>query len=296
MDSEDPLHIGSYFEAGEPLGERWDLAFELGTDEYVRDFDFGDAPEGDYATLLEVNGPHHRIVPSIVLGETIDPEWDGQPHPEAMGDEDDGVEFTETLFAGQVNNVVVRTSSWGFLNAWLDVNQDGNWHEPHDYILENIELPPGEHELEFFLAEEAESGETVTRFRFSTEPNLWFNGFAMNGEVEDYIIAVQPGTGVTDQSMLQPSEFKLYTNYPNPFNPETQITYALPKNSHVILDVFSIQGKKIITLENGIKEAGLHCINWNSKDELGRPVSSGIYLCKLKASAYQKTIRMVLLR
>ncbi len=289
-------------EHSEPIEYRWDQAFILATEEDAGEFDFGDAPQTGYNTLQVNNGPYHRVVPDVYMGEKLDEEEDGLPETYALGDDqtdeadEDGVQFTESLFAGQENEVIVEVSSSGFLNAWLDVHGDGNWYEHEDHVLEEIEMTPGEHTLHFHVPGDAVSGETAFRFRFSRQQNVWFNGFAMDGEVEDYMITIQTDTDVERTQMAIPSEFMLYSNYPNPFNPSTQISYSLPEEGYVILEIYNIRGKRIKTLTNQRMEAGNHTITWDGTDNTGSLTSSGLYFCRMNTESYQKTIRMLFLK
>jgi hypothetical protein len=296
------VEIGSIFKEGDPVSSRWDLAFELGTDAYTRQFDFGDAPETDYATTLSRNGAHHLLSSSIYLGESVDPDSSGQPDAAAMGDDndgqddEDGVDFVSNLIVGVNSEIGVKASTDGFLNGWIDFDQDGNWHELYDHAIKNHVLQAGMNNVEITVPENAELGETLARFRFSTESDLWFNGFAMNGEVEDYIVTIHENTAVKSDEFDVPLEWRLYSNYPNPFNPLTQISYSVLDKSHVNITVFNIQGIKVRTLQNGIQKAGHYSIKWDARDDAGQNLSSGIYLCKMMTAQYQETITMILLR
>ena len=295
-------HLGSQFDAGDPLPPRWDMAFILATEQYDQHFDFGDAPPIGYATLHLNNGALHRIVPEVYMGDTVDEEEDGFHDDAAMGDDnnglddEDGVQFTETLTPGQENEVTVQVSTHGFVNAWLDIRGDGNWYEPEDYVLEDIETPPGQHTLFFFIPEDATPGETAMRFRFSREPHLWFNGFAIDGEVEDYMVTIGSASPVEKPDQEIPSEWMLFSNYPNPFNPSTQISFTLPERSEISLDIYNAQGAWVRTLTAGKKAAGRYTLAWDGRDGRGILVPSGVYLCRMKAPAYQRTIRMLFLK
>jgi hypothetical protein len=83
---------------------------------------------------------------------------------------------------------------------------------------------------------------------------------------------------------LEPVQFCLNQNYPNPFNPETIIRYSLPKKSQIEIVVFNAIGQRVRVLHRGQMNAGYHEIVWNGRDDLGQPVSSGVYICRLKAS------------
>jgi len=82
-------------------------------------------------------------------------------------------------------------------------------------------------------------------------------------------------------------DYQLY-NYPNPFNPETNIVFNLPEDVKVQLDIYNIKGQKVNTLINSNLDQGNHSVIWNGEDENNQPVSSGVYLYKLNVNG--KTI------
>jgi len=85
-------------------------------------------------------------------------------------------------------------------------------------------------------------------------------------------------------------------NSPNPFNPETKISYRLPKDSYVKLTIYNIQGQKVKLLVNEHQSAGTRGVIWDGRDENGGKVASGIYFYRIQAGAYFVTNRMVLLK
>ncbi|MDM7924491.1 MAG: two-component regulator propeller domain-containing protein [bacterium] len=95
---------------------------------------------------------------------------------------------------------------------------------------------------------------------------------------------------------LEPYKFGLKSNYPNPFNPETRIEYSLERKSRVSVDVFDGLGRKIRTLESGVLGAGVHEAVWNGRDDSGRPVPSGVYVCRVRAGAFATSRKMALIR
>ena len=98
------------------------------------------------------------------------------------------------------------------------------------------------------------------------------------------------------QIVTIPTEFALHQNYPNPFNPETQIRYMLAEERRVSLDIYNIMGEKIRTLINGLMNVGYHSVTWDGRDNFGKQVSGGIYLARIQAGTYTKTIRMLLMK
>jgi hypothetical protein len=93
-----------------------------------------------------------------------------------------------------------------------------------------------------------------------------------------------------------PKTYQLSQNYPNPFNPETMIRYDLPDPGYVNITVYNILGQKVKTLVEEYQEAGHKSVNWDGKDGEGREVASGIYFYKIKATGFEKTKKMVLLK
>ena len=98
------------------------------------------------------------------------------------------------------------------------------------------------------------------------------------------------------ESENQPKKYGLFQNYPNPFNPTTIISYQIPKKSYVKLQIFNISGKLVRELENSEKEAGYYNIIWDGKDNFGRFLTSGIYICEIKALNFRKSIKLSLLK
>jgi len=88
-----------------------------------------------------------------------------------------------------------------------------------------------------------------------------------------------------------PKVFKLYDNYPNPFNPVTRIKFDLPDNSSVKLFIYDITGKLVTELLNTQLTAGSYNVNWNATD-----VSSGIYMVRIQTEKYTDVKRMIFLK
>ena len=93
-----------------------------------------------------------------------------------------------------------------------------------------------------------------------------------------------------------PLTFDLKQNYPNPFNPSTIISYQIPGNEFVTLEVYNMLGQKVKTLINQNQEAGYYSVEWDGRNNFGNPVSSGIYLYRIKAGNFISVHKMTLLR
>ncbi|MCD4650821.1 MAG: DUF2271 domain-containing protein [Candidatus Cloacimonetes bacterium] len=103
-------------------------------------------------------------------------------------------------------------------------------------------------------------------------------------------------TTVTAGEDLAPSVMDAISNYPNPFNPETTITFALSVAGKVEVDVFDIRGRKVRTLMNDYCNSGSHKLSWNGFDNTGQQVASGVYFARMKSDSNTHFARMVLLK
>ena len=164
----------------------------------VVSFDFGDAPNSGYLTLRASDGARHRVFAGVHLGTAVDVEADGLPGVNATGDDssgtddEDGVTFPTPWVVGQSVSVTVVASTNGFLSAWVDWNQDGNWAASGDQVITNATLVAGTNVLAIVVPGGAASGAVPARFRFDSVGGLASSGPAVDGEVEDYLITVSP--------------------------------------------------------------------------------------------------------
>ncbi len=113
----------------------------------------------------------------------------------------------------------------------------------------------------------------------------WESGFSDDAEVT---------VDVGDTPI--PLVTELNGNYPNPFNPETAINFALNEAGPVRIDIFNIKGQYVKTLVNEHLEAAYYSIVWDGKDANGINVSSGVYFYKMNAGKYTSTKKMILMK
>ena len=102
--------------------------------------------------------------------------------------------------------------------------------------------------------------------------------------------------GVSVESDPRPVSFSLDAPYPNPFNPIVTIPFRLPESVRVEIAIYSIDGRRVRELRNGWMAAGEHALQWDSRDDHGSMVSSGIYFCRLRAGNRTAVRRMTLVR
>ena len=99
--------------------------------------------------------------------------------------------------------------------------------------------------------------------------------------IDNISLAQHIASPVTDLKVPGAADFQLYSNYPNPFNQETTISYRLSSSSHVRLTIYNIKGQLIRTLVDESQEPGFYRVMWNGKNQLGISESSGIYFYRL---------------
>ena len=100
----------------------------------------------------------------------------------------------------------------------------------------------------------------------------------------------------TDYQSEIPRSITLVGNYPNPFNPETQIVFSLPKEMTIDLQIVNLKGELIKTIFKGLLPRGENRLIWNGDNQLGHVVGSGLYLYRLRADGQLVTGKMMLMR
>ena len=93
-----------------------------------------------------------------------------------------------------------------------------------------------------------------------------------------------------------PDKFKLHQNYPNPFNPITTISFDLPEENNVKLNIYDISGRKISTLSNQKMKKRYHQIKWDGTNDQGKLMSAGVYIYSINAGKFQDTKKMIFIK
>ncbi|MFA4906648.1 MAG: right-handed parallel beta-helix repeat-containing protein [archaeon] len=103
-----------------------------------------------------------------------------------------------------------------------------------------------------------------------------------------------------DSKLLIPDKFKLYQNFPNPFNSTTTIKYQIPVSTNVKINIYNLRGELVSTLINDRKEPGYYSTDWMCKNRSGENVSSGMYIYQIIANDNKKQFiqnkKMILLK
>jgi arabinogalactan endo-1,4-beta-galactosidase len=118
--------------------------------------------------------------------------------------------------------------------------------------------------------------------------------FDFDGELLD-AISVFDNSSVAIKRIENFSLNNIY-NYPNPFNPITTLEYDLPEDAVVNITIYDMMGRVVNTLLNGSQTAGYKSIQWDATNNLGDPVSAGLYIYTIQAGEFRQTKKMILLK
>jgi subtilisin family serine protease len=209
-----------------------------------------------------------------------------------------------------------KKASFSNYGSWVDVSAPGvdivsTYHNYQDPANDYVAVMSGTSMSTPFVTGEA----ALIKSRYPSY--TWFDIFNQIKNTADNIDALNPGyvgllgTGrinackalggtpspkIYVEGLNVPANFSLDQNYPNPFNPTTHISFALPSDSKVSLNIYNIMGQKVKTLVDGITKAGTHTVTWDGTNEQGESVASGIYFYKLSAGDKVITKKMSLVK
>ena len=114
--------------------------------------------------------------------------------------------------------------------------------------------------------------------------------------LDDLVVKVERSTvSISDTDHLA-YDFRLLSNYPNPFNPITVIGYELKMKTNVKINIFDLLGKEVCTLVDQFQPTGSYSVIWDGTAQQGRPVGAGIYFYRLETENYIQTRKMILLK
>ena len=111
--------------------------------------------------------------------------------------------------------------------------------------------------------------------------------------LENFIIGLDQ---LSVSEIIIPKKISLYQNFPNPFNPTTNIKYQINKQANIKLTVYNLKGEVIRNLISKNEKAGFNVISWNGEDDYGAKVSSGTYIYTITTPEFSDSKKMILLK
>ncbi len=150
-----------------------------------------------------------------------------------------------------------------------------------------------------FLAFDALALNTVPSYYWVGASDYWYEeGGAFPDDASPLIQAYEGLATIVsvNDDDVRPNQFSLKGNYPNPFNPVTNIQYELHKNTHVKITIYDVLGREVKKLVSSELVSGYHKVIWDATNDQGKPVAAGIYLYQIRAGNFVQTRKMVLLK
>ena len=179
----------------------------------------------------------------------------------------------------------------------LSTNQLTGMISPNIGSMTNLELLGlGENQLNGFIPESMCELELNEFESIDLEYNQFCPPYPSC--IDDYL-GEQDTSNCENVSVLDdliPYTFKLYSAYPNPFNPFTTLRYDLLEDGLVNITIYDMLGNVINQLINEVQSSGYKSVQWNATNNQGQPVSAGVYLYSIEAGDFSQTKKMILLK
>jgi hypothetical protein len=183
------------------------------------------------------------------------------------------------------------------IKDWTDADIPGGfpatngWHKMAVRVIGN--------QFRFYFNDNELPGGPYTDNTFSTG---WIGTYVWDFALSpiylyiDDITVTTPVTDVEENHQGIIANYALYQNFPNPFNPSTNIEFDLISQEQVQLVIYNGLGQKIKNLVNDNFPAGNHQVEWNGRDDLNRVVAAGVYFYQIQAGSFQETKKMLLIK
>ncbi|MDO9578302.1 MAG: T9SS type A sorting domain-containing protein [Candidatus Cloacimonadales bacterium] len=208
------------------------------------------------------------------------------------GDPEELLTFLEDIENENLNNPIIEAK------AILAISNE-DYEEAISLYEQIINNPPNDYKQLIAELDEAfcyyqmvTSGERNLPEKCKRKPNNFAEYSQIKDEIQTQLFYGNENSNQENGILTVP---ELKNNYPNPFNPETTISFSIPDESKVNLFVYNIKGQKVKTLTDDIYEKGNHSVIWKGDDESGKSVSSGVYFYKLSVNGKSQSVKKCLL-
>ncbi|MFQ5824745.1 MAG: carboxypeptidase regulatory-like domain-containing protein [bacterium] len=271
---------GTYQISGLPTGEYYVMSFAPG---YIGEY-YDNVFDPSEATLVKVDGIYpttgidFSLMPMLILEREL-----------ATGPQNGAILFGKVA---DNNDNALRGATIYLLN---DAEQPISFARSNaEGIYELRNVPPGMYRLKASLV--------GYHSRYNNSANSFSEADPIKvgiGNVEvNFILDSETVTGVKNRSnSTLPKSIELYGNYPNPFNPETRISFGLPSEMRVQLRIFNLLGQEIAQLFDGVLGGGVHHLTWDGRNQFGQSMPSGVYFYQLQANGIRVAVnKMTLLK
>ena len=236
-------------------------------------------PNGGFSTICEILPPMDTLGHySLMLGEAFEPN-----EPFWNYSTEDSLSFFSPHYGSAQrlpngNTIICMADSGSFFE--ITPTFDVVWKYINPVSQDGI----------LFQGEPAVFNKVSRCYRFAPDyPGLINQDLTPGAPIEQYLRN-------NELESSSPIKYRIFTNYPNPFNPVTTLRYDLPENALVNITIYDIMGRVVNNLVNGQETAGYKSVQWDATNNQGQPESAGVYLFKIQAGNFSQTKKMVLLK
>jgi len=272
------------------------LSFLGGETLYAQCVDPGDPDDAGNRDTLWIEQENGRIQPNTTVIRTIKCYWDEEmaagsvpikyrnPQTNVFLD---SIKLTDhNTCCGITTDKVIDTAAGTVLVFWLGLT--GGFMPPGTYTMATMYFRTGA-SWDPAIPNPLDTFNPGQGLSFvDTATNDITPIYCPPGDLE---VKFDPGHGVG-----LPKTFSLSQNFPNPFNANTVIAFALPKTGHVKLEIYNILGQKVKDLVDEMVTAGYKRVVWDGKDNSGTDVASGVYFYRIKTQETVEVMKMTLLK
>ncbi|RLC52273.1 MAG: hypothetical protein DRH79_05080 [Candidatus Cloacimonadota bacterium] len=267
----------------------WSAYYSEGTWKYKTSYETDDPPTLSYADMVKVKC-HNTIssfcwdngTPGDSKSTFADPEY--YSYEEQIDYIPLFIELDETDLPQEIG-AFVSDECIGATVVESDLTQINAY---------TTSVNPGDIELELYYgSRSAMQNKTIATYKCvsSNDPEKIQQSLNTGENAEAWFVSLR------EDSSIIPSAIELtLTNYPNPFNPTTTISYNIPQDGKVSLEIYNIKGQHVRQLVSGSQPEGNYEVVWNGKDNIGKQVSSGIYYFRITVCGKTLNKKMLMLK
>ena len=258
----------------------------------------------------------------------LDNAQEGNPTPVEISDAQFAGGYVNCIAIdpSNANHLLVVLSNYEVISLWSSTDAGSSWQAVAGNLEENVDgsgtgpsvrwaeiLPTNDGNVYFaatttglYSTSTLSGGSTIWEQEGPSTIGNVVVDMVTSRTTDNLVVVGTHGNGVYSSNVGTPtnvrqtdqviSNFYLSQNYPNPFNPSTTISYAIPEQSEVELEIFDIRGRSVLTLVRQSQPAGSYNVTWNGHNRAGQKVNSGVYLYKLKAGAQILVKQMILFK
>ncbi|MCH2651242.1 MAG: right-handed parallel beta-helix repeat-containing protein, partial [Candidatus Marinimicrobia bacterium] len=225
---------------------------------------------------------------------------DGLTHFKVVASMNEGIFHSDEMAGYSVDNIAPAVPA-GFMMVMGETGPNLSWEPVPDEDIDYYVIDKSAESS--FMNDQYGSFNTVELSFIDTDyqigTTVYYRIYAVDhagnrGEYS-YTLMATSVLGV-DNTGTVPEVFTLHQNYPNPFNPTTLIRYDLALSEYVSINIYDLMGHKIKSLVNVNQDPGYRSISWDATNDLGQPVSAGMYIYTIQAGEFRQTKKMVLLK